>query len=416
MARKRPEKIPFSKRRLDALEPPERGRRCVHDTKVHGLCLYVTRTGSKSFYWYRSVGGRPERCRIGAFPTITVEQARRRAARMNAEVAEGRNPAAKRRAWRAEPTLRQAFERYFEEHARPHKKSAQYDLETFERHLVGLADRRVSTITRDDVEKLKRRIGGTHENPNRPYMANRVLALLSTIFSKAVPDVVNPTRGVQRFPEEARDRHMTKDEFRRLFQALAEEEPLWADFFSLAIFTGARRGNLFSMRWDDVDLAIRRWRVPGRESKSGKPMPIPLSEPAVEILRRRAEQNGDSPWVFPSETSASGHVEDCRKAWRRVCKRADLANLHVHDLRRSLASVMLAEGIPLVIIAKTLGHNDLKATAIYARLDFEPQLAAVEQAGTAIKGVLEGAADAPLALADGNGEGVEDKARRIEDE
>jgi len=410
MARRRTERIQFGKRRLEALMPPERGRRCVHDTKVPGLCLYVTAKGAKSFYWYRSVNGRPERCCIGAFPAVTVEQARRRAAKMNADVAEGRNPAAARRARRAESTLREVFEQYLEQHARPQKKTVQYDVETFERHLAHLANRRVSSITRNDVEKLKRRIGGTRENPDRPYMANRVLALLSAIYNKAAPDAPNPVRGVDRFPEESRDRHMTKDEIRRLFAALAEEDSFWADFFSLAIFTGARRGNLFSMRWDDVDLAIRRWRVPGRESKSGRPMPIPLSEPAVEILRRRAAQNGEFEWVFPSETSRSGHIEDARRPWRRVLKRAGLSNLRIHDLRRSLASVMVAEGVPLLTIAKTLGHRDLKATAVYARLDFGPQLEAVERAGATIRGILAAAGtDAAKGVAEG-------AARRADDE
>jgi len=397
MARKKPEKIAFSKRRLQALEPPEKGRRYVYDERTPHLAMAITPAGGRVFYWYKSVGGRPVRYRIGSFPEITVEQARREATRLNAEAAEGGNPQARRRAKRGEATLGEAFAEYLERHAKPHKRTWKADDEIFERHLKPLADRRISTITREDVERLKARIGG-QKGDDRPYMANRVLALLSVIYSKAAPDAKNPTRGVQRFPEESRDRHMTKDEIRRFFSALADEAPLWADFFSLAIFTGARRGNLFSMRWADVDLGSRKWTVPGRESKSGKPMPIPLSDPAAEILRRRAEADGESDFVFPSETSNSGHVEDSRKAWRRVVKRADLADLRIHDLRRSLASVMVAEGVPLVTIAKTLGHRDLKATEVYARLDFGPQLDAVEQAAQTIQGIV---GDTPKALAEG---------------
>ena len=393
MARTKPEKIPFSKRRLERLHAPETGRRYVYDERTPHLALAITPADSRAFYWYKSVGGRPVRYRIGSFPETTVEQARREATRLNAEAVEGGNPQARRRAKRGEATLGEIFDEYLERHAKPHKRTWQADDETFQRHLKPLADRRISTISREDVERLKTRIGG-QKGDDRPYMANRVLALLSTIYNKAAPDTPNPTRGVQRFPEQSRDRHMTKDEIRHFFAALADEAPLWADFFSLGIFTGARRGNLFSMRWADVDLNTRRWTIPGRESKSGKAMPIPLSAAATEILRRRAAANGDSDFVFPSETSASGHIEDSRKAWARVVKRADLADLRIHDLRRSLASVMVAEGVPLVTIAKTLGHRDLKATAVYARLDFEPQLEAVEQAGRTIQGIVDDTAKA----------------------
>jgi len=397
MARKQPaKKVAFSKTRLENLPLPPTGRTYVYDSKVAGLAVCLTAAGRRTFYLYRWIDKRPQRYRIGRFPDLSVEQARREAARLNGQIAQGIDPQDRKRAKREEPTFGEVFADYVEQHAKIHKGTWQQDVEMFDRHLKHLASRRVSTITQEDVERVKVRIGG-QGGRKHPYAANRVLALIGTVFNKAAPfGVPNPTHNVDRFPEEERDRHMSEDELKRFFKALDEEPDPWSDLFGLAIFTGARRGNLFAMKWGNVDLENRQWTVPAEESKNGRAMHIPLSEPAAEILRRRAANNGDSKYVFPSATSTAGHIKDSRKAWKRVCKRADLADLRMHDLRRSLASVMINEGVPILVVGRILGHLDVKSTQVYARLDFAPQLEAVEKAGQSIQAII---GDTPLALA-----------------
>jgi integrase len=99
--------------------------------------------------------------------------------------------------------------------------------------------------------------------------------------------------------------------------------------------------------------------------------------------------------VFPGR-GRSGHVMEPKSAWKRILKRAELADLRLHDLRRTLGSWQAATGASLPIIGKSLGHNSLQATKIYAQLDLDPVRAAVTQATDAmllaggVAGLLEG--------------------------
>ena len=120
----RPSKEHFTKTYLEGLPPAPPGKRTwVYDAKVPGLAVQITATNTKSFYFYRWIDGHPEKLRLGAFPAMTVEQARQSATKALGEVALGNNPADTRRTSRAEWTLQNLFDDYLERHAKPHKKS-----------------------------------------------------------------------------------------------------------------------------------------------------------------------------------------------------------------------------------------------------------------------------------------------------
>jgi hypothetical protein len=108
----------FNKERLLALPAPAAGGRATyHDTKTTGLQLRVTPAGVKTFSMYRRTkGGGPERVTLGRFPAMTVEQARKAAATVNAEIEHGANPAEVKRTFKAEPTLTEFFAEYGTRH------------------------------------------------------------------------------------------------------------------------------------------------------------------------------------------------------------------------------------------------------------------------------------------------------------
>ncbi|MFP3034970.1 MAG: site-specific integrase, partial [Candidatus Tisiphia sp.] len=103
------------------------------------------------------------------------------------------------------------------------------------------------------------------------------------------------------------------------------------------------------------------------ETKNGKPHSLPLLDQALEILKARKEQS-TSKWVFPSETSISGHLQEPKKAWSRICKKAGIKNLRIHDLRRTIPSWMAMTGANQYVIGQLLNHMDPRSTAVYARL------------------------------------------------
>ncbi|MCX5653263.1 MAG: site-specific integrase [Planctomycetota bacterium] len=382
----KPEKLVFTKRRLDDLPLPIKGRRYVNDLTVSGLALAVMATGTKVFYLYRRCAAGPVRYRIGRYPDVSIEQARREAQKITGKMAGGINPLDAKRAVRGELTFGVVFTDYLERHSKPYKKSWKHDQNQYNRYLKTLAGRKVSALTQADVQRLHAHIGQEHGH----YAANRALALVSTIFNRCAKNVPNPARGVKRFKELSRDRFLDREELARFFTALQDEPSVaWQDFFLVALLTGARRANVLSMRWDDLSLDRGLWRIPAADAKGGELLICVLAPPVVEILRRRQGEDGESPFVFPG-VGQVGHLTEPKKAWHSILKRAGLVDadgkntVRIHDLRRTLGSWQAAAGASLSIIGKSLGHKNVATTAIYARLDLHSVQASVNTAVTAI--------------------------------
>ena len=282
-------------------------------------------------------------------------------------------------------TLGELFDWFLEHYAKPRKKTWAADEEQFRRYFQKWRGRRLSSITWGDVQAWHTKAG-----TRAPYAANRALALLSSLYKKAhkLGYVGNdPTKGISRFPERSRDRFLQPDELPKFFEALdTEPDPTFRDFFLLALLTGARRGNLQSMRCEDVNLERRTWRIP--DTKSGDALTLPLSEAAVDVLKSRMADNGSSPWVFPGRGQA-GHLVEPKSAWDRLIKRAGIKDLRLHDLRRTLGSWQAAAGSSLLVIGKSLGHKQQSTTAIYARLNLDPVRQSIDAATTAMLGAAK---------------------------
>ena len=146
----------------------------------------------------------------------------------------------------------------------------------------------------------------------------------------------------------------------------------------MLLLTGARRSNVASMHWKDISLELATWRIP--ETKNGESYMVNLPDLAMQILQHRAISKEKSGWVFASVTSSSGHLEEPKSAWKRILQRADIDNVRIHDLRRTLGSYQAINGASGFIIGKSLGHKSSFATAIYARLNADPVRQSVERA------------------------------------
>jgi integrase len=357
----------FTEARIRGIPTPEAGRVYYSDAKTKGLKLAAYPSGARTFILYRKVQGRPERIFIGRWPEMSVEAAIDKADEMNGAIAKGENPAELRRQVRLEGTFKSLWERYLELHAKPNKRprSVAEDEANHKRYLAGWDSRRLSTIARRDVQKLHADIRDQHGI----YSANRTLALLSTMFNKATEwgwRGLNPCKGVKKFSEESRERFLTQDEMPRFLKALAEEPSRdFRDFIMLALVTGGRRGNVMAMRFDEVDFAGAAWTVPTGKAKGKKQIVIPLAGPAMKILESRRERIA-SEYVFPSGAEC-GHVVEWRKPWGDLLKRAEITNLRLHDVRRTLGSWMSKAGAALPIIKAALGHADITTTAVYTR-------------------------------------------------
>ena len=387
----------LTKTSIEAIVAPATGRLTVYDTITPKLAVRVTAAGSKSFYVVKRNAARMEWLKLGGFPDMSVEQAQRAALKALGAYADGDSPAAARRDQRAAGTLQDAFDDYLQLYAIPKGKKTVDDIRALWERCVGAmpvsvvkkhgrprtkhaagvdwSNRKIDSITSREVEEIHVAIGRQH-----PTMANRVLELLSAILGRSARRNDNPARGIEPFGEKHRERFIQSGELPRFFQALAADTSVdFQHFILLALLTGARRTNVLAMRWEQISFERTTWRIP--DTKNGEPMTVPLVSEAVEILNARKPQA--SGWVFPAESKV-GYMTPPKKRWRALLQRAEIADLRVHDLRRSLGSWQAITGASLTIIGKSLGHRSVEATKIYAQLDVDPVRASMATATSAM--------------------------------
>ncbi len=377
------ETIKFNKANIDVLQLPKPGKRdTYHDAKTSGLQLRITSSGVKTFSVYRRIKcGNPERITLGRYPDMTVEQARREAKRIALDIADGKNPADIKRGHKAELTFSELFNEYLERHSKPSKKTWNEDQSKYDSYLVKpLGKKKLSTIDRKSIAHIHSAI----TKAGYSTTANRVLALVSSIFGWAISAGLwesNPGTGIRRNKEKSRDRFIQGDELPRFFKALTEEEnQTIKDYILVSLLTGARRSNVLSMRWADVNFSRAEWRI--EETKNGTPQTVALSPEVIEVLLNRRAIN-ESVFVFPG-TGRTGHLMEPKKGWKRILERAGIENLRIHDLRRTLGSWQAKTGASLAIIGKSLNHKNQNTTAIYARLDLDPVRDSVNTATSAM--------------------------------
>lgn len=383
----------FSKRMIEAIRPPATGRAWIYDAAQPGLCMMITPAGTKSFYLYRKVKGRPQRYRIGAYPAVTVEQARHECMRLLGRIVQGADPIAERRAIRDETTLGELWTTYIAE-AKARKRSFAADISRWNNHVSKLAARRLSEITTPDVAAWHARLGQRETGRGKPgTSANRALALLSVLFNRARQLGYvghNPCEKVQRFPEKSRGRFLKAEELPRFAEAVAAEPEDYRDLFHLCLFTGARVGNVRTMEWSEVDLDRQTWAIPPEKYKTGEAFVVTLGEHSIDILRRRrASARKDAKYVFPQHNNPRRPLGYPYKSWERIRKAAGLADVNIHDLRRTQGSWQAANGASLSVIGKSLGQSTQHVTAIYARLELDPVRASVTKANVAIAAAMK---------------------------
>ncbi len=113
-------------------------------------------------------------------------------------------------------------------------------------------------------------------------------------------------------------------------------------------------------------------------------MTIPLTENSIDIINARKAKS-TSPFVFESKLGTKGHLVEPKRAFKTILTRAGIKDFRIHDLRRTLGSLLAGSGANSYIISKTLGHKSSKATDVYARLNLDPVREAMEKATGIIK-------------------------------
>ncbi len=309
-----------------------------------------------------------------------------------AKVRQGEDPAAQRQEERTAPTVAAFCDRYLKEHAQPQKKpaSAQRDRDMIRRFVKPkLGARQMADITRADVIKLHQEVSS-----GAPYAANRLLSLLSKMMNLAEfwgvrPDGSNPCRHVKRNREAKRQRFLSDHELARLgavWREVERERVEWSTVIPalrLALFTGARIGEVLGLRWEYVKFERGVLDLP--DSKTGAKV-VHLSPPALKVLNGVERQDGN-PFVFYGRKPGAALV-NLKDPWARIRKRAEMPELRIHDLRHSFASVGAGLNASLPVIGALLGHTQASTTQRYAHLAADPLKEASERIASRIASAM----------------------------
>lgn len=376
----------FTKAFIESLETPKTGQRSYYkDSKVHGLEIMVTASGHKSFKVSKKKDGKFIRITLGGYPDLSIELARKKALEAITQLAQGVNPNEEKNQLRKEMVFGDLFALYMDLYSKKFKRSWKYDEREVNKFLGHWFKRKISDIKNQEIRLLHEKV----RTNNGLYQANRLLERIKAIYNKAIEwgyKGENPANNIKKFKEVSRDRFIQPDELPRIFAALKNEEnEITRDYIYISLYTGARKANVLAMRWDEINFTTKEWRIP--KTKNGEAVTLPLIDEAIKILKERKKQNTkmkleslQQEYVFPSIASASGHLSDPKKAWNRILKEAQIEDLRLHDIRRTLGSYQAITGASLPIIGKSLGHKSSQATQIYSRMNLDPVRQSIEKA------------------------------------
>ena len=358
---------------------------------------------------YRLPYGKRQRLKLGNTDALTPAQARDMGKQALADATRGDDPAAAKREAKAH-TLRSFVEEVYAPWLLANKRGGREIARALLKSFPDLLNKKLHEITVWDLEKWRR---GLRKDGRSASTTNRYLTYLKAMFNRAVEwDFVteHPLAKVKQDREDtSRVRYLDPEEERRLMDVLdAREERIrqerdsanvwrrergyeeFADLrkvayvnhlkpmILLSLNTGLRRGELFSLQWQDVrlDVSSPTLTVRAQAAKSGKTRHIPLNRTALSVLKSWREQTMAEGLVFVSHKTGR-RFDNCNKAWREVLAEAKIGNFRWHDMRHHFASRLVMAGADLYVVKELLGHSSIQMTERYAHLAPAVKAAAV---------------------------------------
>lgn len=363
--------IHLTKTAIDKIQTPASGQVLYRDATLPGFGLRVG-TRSKTYFVEGQVRRRTIRTTIGRYDVFSPEMARRRALKVLAEMADGRNPNEERRAKHASAmTLQQSFDSFFERRTLAATSKENYR-RSIDIYLSDWAGKPIAEISRRMVLDRHRRIAEQHG----PVMANNVMRHLRSVYnftSAAHGELpTNPvtilTQARAWNPERRRRSVVPAHGLPKWWHAVHQEEEHVRDFLLIALFTGMRRSEIARLKWEYIDLDGRTLTVP--TTKNGDALQLPLSDFLHGLLVTRRDSDPEGAWVFPGR-GETGHMVETKKFYARVAKSSGI-RFTLHDLRRTFVTIAESLDIPHYALKRLLNHRgNSDVTAGYIIIDVE---------------------------------------------
>lgn len=403
----------LTKSLIDNLKPTERTYK-VWDTEVKGLFVRVSPIGTKTFAIFYRHTGKGRDFNIGRYGVITLHQARNHAITALGRVAAGYDVLAEKKTETerarnsASKTLGGFINDKYKSWIEANHKSSTQTLEMINASFGNLYDKNLTDISSWVIQKWcteKLRAG------TKKTTVNRRVAALKALLNKAVDWEVIDENPINSFKLLKTDnnrviRYLTQQELQRLYNALDKRQidqraerdryNLWLaarnkksldtlDFYFtdylkpivlIALNTGLRRGEIFSLHWSDINLVTKTLTVNGYDAKNLQTRHVPLNNEAYKTLLEWKKQSVNNLLVFPSPIT-NQKLTNIKSAWKKLLQIANINNFRFHDLRHHFASSLVMRSADLNIVRELLGHSSLQMTLRYAHLAPAHKAAAV---------------------------------------
>jgi len=382
----------LTERRIRDAKPGAKTR-FLWDGQVKGLGVRITAAGVKSFVVFYRANGRKRLMTVARCSDLSLRAARDRASQeLGAIRSDGADPLEQRREAKEAPTFAEGWQRFLNEFAPERVRLGKMSPKTIhdyrlqaDRYIIPkLGRKRIADVSRQDVDGVVRRLPNTTRN--------RVLALTSRLFTQFErwgyrPEHDNPARGIERATLEPRDRTLAPSELADLSAALdtfEERHPAVVAAVRVAAVTGLRIGEVLAIRWEHVDFEAGRLLLP--ETKTGR-RHHDLPTPAQAILTALPRMND---WAFTTGRDAPVTYRHVRSVFAEIARDAGLADVRLHDLRRTVMTAAAAAGVGTHVLRDLLGHKSTAMADRYVRAVGTPVRDAREQVGSAIAGMMSG--------------------------
>jgi len=357
-------KLKLTQRAIDKLPAPDPSeKQMLHwDSDVKGfavLCSGVT--NAKTYIVQRTLpDGRDRRVTIGPVNTLTLEKATELAKDMLHDLRHGRDPKKKI----DNPTLRTTLEAYLiaRRDLRPASVAVYRQVE---KTLTTWLDRPLREIDGDMVEDRHRAIaaaiskkGDGNDGIVTANVAMRTFRTLYNFATERTPDLpLNPVRRLRRqwFKEPKSERMVPEEKMADFYTAVRKlPHPVQRDYLLMLMFTGMRRTECASLRWDDIDLTKRIIRVQAANTKTGKKLELPMSDFVHDLLVARRSL-GNSGYVFPGKSGGKPIIGTT--APLRTVAEATGVQVSAHDLRRGFITIAESTDISVMALKALVNHT-----------------------------------------------------------
>ena len=374
----------------------------LRDTKVVGLAARIASGGTRAFVLDYRAGGKRRLATLGRCSEMSLADARALAGRALVAIRAGEaDPVRDRAERKAAPTVAAGIDKFLGEEA-PRRIAdglmAERTLYTYRKQCAWLRPRlgtlKIAAVTLGDIDRALAKTA--------PVARNRHLAILSRLFTywqriEWCEPGHNPAKLIEKTREEPRDRVLAPSELEALATAAGSSDEVFAvAAIRFLMLTGWRSGEALALRWDHVDFERAEVLLP--TTKAGR-QTRPVGAPVLALLVDLPRMNGN-PFVFAGARGVALGYRKLRSVFAGACEAAGIEDVRLHDLRRSVATMAAANGLPVLLLRDLLGHKSAVMANRYAR-----------RAGSALQVAVDASAERMAALMKGETADVVDLNR-----